>query len=219
MDGKTLLIALAIEHRGNWKEIYEALKSHQEPSEDALAKAEALNEGLAITILDKGYPERLRACPQPPFVLFKIKEDEGAPDLEGPIDYLQTIKHSWGDYERTAMEKVTDLLRSLGRKVCFSKDCSIHVRNAGEQEELVLATSLDQEQSWVKANESVKIAAFLADDGYWMKVLPQSVQLTALAFFASKGKGTPYLLPNEYNNELIANGATTLPVDLKKNNA
>lgn len=219
MDGKTLLIAYAIEHRGNWKEIYEGLKSHKSPSEDAIAKAEALEEGLAITILDEGYPERLRACPQPPFVLFKIKEDEGAPDLEGPIDYLQTIKHSWGDYERTAMEKVTDLLRSLGRKVCFSKDCAIHVRNAGEQEELVLATSLDQEQSWVKANESVKIAAFLAEDGYWMKVLPQSVQLTGLAFFASKGKGTPYLLPNEHNNELIANGATALTVDLKKNNA
>jgi len=219
MDGKILLIAYAIEHRGNWKEIYEDLKNHKSPSEDAVAKAEALKEGLAITILDEGYPERLRACPQPPFVLFKIKEDEGAPDLEGPIDYLQTIKHSWGDYERTAMDKVTDLLRSLGRKVCFSKDCAIHVRNAGEQEELVLATSLDQEQSWVKANESVKIAAFLSEDGYWMKVLPQSVQLTGLAFFASKGKGTPYLLPNEYNNELIANGATTLTVDLKKNNA
>ncbi|MFA5481547.1 MAG: DNA-processing protein DprA, partial [Bacilli bacterium] len=68
--GREILIYLSIKYKGNWDEIYAAIK-RKEPIDDvAFADSLASVKAKTITILDKNYPEHLKQCYKPPFVLY-----------------------------------------------------------------------------------------------------------------------------------------------------
>ena len=64
-----LLIALAIQYRGNWMKIMNAVSRHEEPDDAALVQA-VTGAQKAITLLDPEYPTILKSVLKPPFVLF-----------------------------------------------------------------------------------------------------------------------------------------------------
>ena len=67
----TMLIAIALEHNGEWDCIYHALKNKEYAGDKMLEKAKKLqDEGKCITIMDEEYPECLKLVHKPPFVLF-----------------------------------------------------------------------------------------------------------------------------------------------------
>lgn len=66
MQAKEILIALAVKHQGNWNSIYTDV---QDKNCDDLEQY--LSDDIkAITLLDSEYPEQLKQCYKPPFVLF-----------------------------------------------------------------------------------------------------------------------------------------------------
>ena len=66
MDGRKLLINLAITNKGDWSTIYKDIQDKR-----TMSFVEPICEENVITLLDDDYPARLKnATPQPPFVLF-----------------------------------------------------------------------------------------------------------------------------------------------------
>lgn len=70
MTGRDILIYLAMKYKGNWDDIYGAIK-RKEPIDDmAFTNLLATLKANAITIIDKNYPDHLKQAHKPPFVLF-----------------------------------------------------------------------------------------------------------------------------------------------------
>ncbi len=69
MNGRNLLIALVIKHKGRWDDIRKAVSQMEEPEEDYLKLATSL-KCKTVTLLDQEYPLFLRSIQKPPFVLF-----------------------------------------------------------------------------------------------------------------------------------------------------
>ena len=70
MTGRDILIYLAMKYKGNWDDIYGAIK-RKEPIDDmAFTDLLATLKANTITIIDKNYPDHLKQAHKPPFVLF-----------------------------------------------------------------------------------------------------------------------------------------------------
>jgi len=70
LKGRDIIIYLAIKYRGQWNEIYAAIKAKELVDEPTVMAALASLKCLVVTILDEAYPESLKKIYKPPFVLF-----------------------------------------------------------------------------------------------------------------------------------------------------
>lgn len=70
MTGRDILIFLSLKYKGCWDDIYGAIK-RKEPIDDlSFNDLMATLKAETMTIIDKNYPEHLKQCHKPPFVLF-----------------------------------------------------------------------------------------------------------------------------------------------------
>lgn len=69
MEARTTLIALSLKCGGDWERIRESLGERIVPEDEWTEKAEKA-AGNAITIIDPDYPEALKQCFKPPFVIY-----------------------------------------------------------------------------------------------------------------------------------------------------
>lgn len=86
MDAKKVLIALAIKCDGDWFKIYDALYCGNLPDDSEVEKICSKVKCGILTILDLNYPEHLKYCYRPPFVLF----------YEGDISLISTTDNHLG---------------------------------------------------------------------------------------------------------------------------
>ena len=70
LNGRQILIALAIKHGGDWDKIYQALTEKEVSELEECYKQFELSTCKATTILDSDYPQILKEIYMPPFVLF-----------------------------------------------------------------------------------------------------------------------------------------------------
>ena len=70
MNHRKILIALAVQCKGNWEEIYNKLCLKEFPDEEYVEKVNSKIKCNVLTILDYMYPTYLRNEWRPPFVLF-----------------------------------------------------------------------------------------------------------------------------------------------------
>lgn len=70
LDSKKLLLCLSYKYKGDWENIYKAIKIKEYIKEEEVEKAVNITKANYITILEEEYPEHLRQCPKPPFVLY-----------------------------------------------------------------------------------------------------------------------------------------------------
>lgn len=70
MTSRKLLIYLATIYKGDWDKIYEALQAKEKISEKRIEKVYSNLKSKAVTIVDSDYPEPLKCCTKPPFVIF-----------------------------------------------------------------------------------------------------------------------------------------------------
>lgn len=70
MNGRNLILYLALKYNGDWELMYEAIKN-REPlnTKDVVETAEKF-EGNYVTLLDKEYPTYFKKYYKPPFILF-----------------------------------------------------------------------------------------------------------------------------------------------------
>ena len=66
MKSREVIIYLAIIHKGNWEEIYQALTLKEEFEEEKAKKVVANMNSKAVTILDDDYPQQLKFIQKPP---------------------------------------------------------------------------------------------------------------------------------------------------------
>lgn len=105
--GRDALIALAIMHGGDWRAMYEAVKSRSTIPEEAYAKADGVK---AVTILDPEYPQTLKNTHQPPFVLFGDVPAGFMADA-----HVQNVdERLFSDDEKAAHSTVVEALRKSG---------------------------------------------------------------------------------------------------------
>lgn len=71
VKGRDLLIYLSVTYEGDWDKIYDAIKRKEKnfTSED-VDRAVLSIKAKTITLLDNNYPEILKKCYRPPFVLY-----------------------------------------------------------------------------------------------------------------------------------------------------
>ncbi|MFA5421849.1 MAG: DNA-processing protein DprA [Bacilli bacterium] len=70
MTGRDILIYLSLKYKGCWDDIYGAIK-RKEPIDDvSFNDLMATLKAETITIIDKNYPDHLKQCHKPPFVLY-----------------------------------------------------------------------------------------------------------------------------------------------------
>lgn len=65
-----IIAALAVKYDGVWEKIFEAVKNKEEIDVDKYMKILEKSKYGWLTILDEGYPERLKKVQKPPFCLF-----------------------------------------------------------------------------------------------------------------------------------------------------
>lgn len=70
LNGRQILIALAIKYKGDWESMYEAISKKDVEDLDKNYEEFAHAKCNAVTILDKEYPQILKQIYMPPFVLF-----------------------------------------------------------------------------------------------------------------------------------------------------
>ena len=70
MNGKHMLIALAIKFDGNWEKIYQAISNNDVEDLDPYYEEFKTSKCNAVTMLDSEYPQILKQIYNPPFVLF-----------------------------------------------------------------------------------------------------------------------------------------------------
>ncbi len=70
IDGRDILISLAVKNSGDWDKIYESIKAKSFVEKEEVDQICKSIDSKAITILDSEYPEWLKYIYKPPFVLF-----------------------------------------------------------------------------------------------------------------------------------------------------
>lgn len=206
MDTKTSLVALAIQCNGEFDQINNMLNNQISPSDEAYAEAEKLvSENKVITILDNDYPHSLRSAIKPPFALFIVRQDEGAPTLKDDIDYVQTKAEWWGKYEYDTMKTIESALQLAGKAICYMKDYAIHIQWPNKEPKLVLSVTPRLRPTKKTAYDSIKAAVCIGKEAYYVKVRPYSVHQAGLAFVLFKG-GKYHILSNEDDDKGLEGG-------------
>ena len=86
MDSRKILCALAIKFDGDWFKIFDFLQTGEVIEDKEVETLCAKNKFKYITLLDIEYPEYLKRCFRPPFVLF----------YDGDISLLNNIEKNLG---------------------------------------------------------------------------------------------------------------------------
>lgn len=87
MNMRRILIYFAIKYRGNFIDIYNAIKNRELMDEETLSEKEkeelenAVESNSVITILDENYPDYFKHVEKPPFVLFLETESDTSMDI------------------------------------------------------------------------------------------------------------------------------------------
>ena len=109
MESRKLLLALAIKHKGNWDDIYNAIAEKKDLDESFVEETANQYKGKFITIIDDEYPENLKQSFKPPFVLFY----EGNIALLNATNYkrvaLNDSRHTTTNDKLVADKLMTDL--------------------------------------------------------------------------------------------------------------
>lgn len=67
---REIILYFAYKYFGDWKRIYDALETQENIDEEKFEEFKKNNNGKYITIFDNEYPNDLRRCSKPPFILF-----------------------------------------------------------------------------------------------------------------------------------------------------
>lgn len=70
LTGRKILLYLSIKYKGNWDEIYEAIKKKENIDREEVEVVVNNINCQYVTIVDENYPESLKHIYKPPFVLF-----------------------------------------------------------------------------------------------------------------------------------------------------
>lgn len=91
LDGRDILIYLSLMFEGDWDKIYEAISSKEEiPDKDIVIKAIQKIKCKTVTLLDNDYPNSLKQCQKPPFVIYYYGDLSLAFDVEKTISVVGT---------------------------------------------------------------------------------------------------------------------------------
>lgn len=144
MESKKYLLALAIKYKGNWDDIYNAVSQREELEGSYILQVALSYEGNYITILDEEYPEHLKQCFKPPFVLFY----EGNIELLKATNYkrlaLNDSRHSTDSDKLVADKIMTDLPDDIAFVIGGNSELSYDIAIENEKPTIVvLAHSID----------------------------------------------------------------------------
>lgn len=78
MEGRNLLIALSVKHKGDWQTIYKDIVNRTYLSKEMVEEILKFDY-TCLTLLDNEYPERVKKSYRPPFVIY----------YEGNAEYLK----------------------------------------------------------------------------------------------------------------------------------
>lgn len=70
MEGRKILLYLALKYGGDWEAIYDAVKNKEELNVEEVESSNSKIKCNFVTIIDSDYPEKLKSIYKPPFVLF-----------------------------------------------------------------------------------------------------------------------------------------------------
>lgn len=70
MQGRDILIYLSLKYEGDWDEIYQAIKRKEPINPNLYKELLTTLKCETVTIIDSYYPDHLKQCYKPPFVIF-----------------------------------------------------------------------------------------------------------------------------------------------------
>ncbi len=70
LNAKTILLFLSLKYKGDWESIYEAIRKKEKFSREEALEAEKNIKCNVLAITDDEYPEALKSCFKPPFILY-----------------------------------------------------------------------------------------------------------------------------------------------------
>ena len=70
LKGQEIIAYLAVKYRGQWEDIYDAIRRKEQLEEDDVREVVSNIKSNYLTIIDDQYPECLKRIYQPPFCLF-----------------------------------------------------------------------------------------------------------------------------------------------------
>ena len=70
MNIKDVLVYLACKYEGDWAKIYHAISHKEQVNEEDVKETLGRLECNTLVLLEEEYPEKLKQCYNPPFVLF-----------------------------------------------------------------------------------------------------------------------------------------------------
>ncbi len=114
LKGQEIIAYLAVKYRGQWEDIYDAIKRKEHLEEENVKEVVSNIKSHYLTIIDEEYPECLKRIYQPPFCLFYY----------GNLNLIKkSVKHLGvvGSREMSAYgRKATDaLLKKVSLSTCI----------------------------------------------------------------------------------------------------
>ncbi len=70
LSAKTILLYLSVKYKGDWQSIYEAIRRREKFSHEEALEIEKSVKCKVLAITDSEYPDSLKGCFKPPFILY-----------------------------------------------------------------------------------------------------------------------------------------------------
>lgn len=103
-DAKMLLTYLAIKYEGDWSQILKVVNRKELFPESELEKEVSKLKCKVLTILDDNYPECLKHCYKPPFVLFYYGDISLLSDYRKNLSVVGSRNYS--EYGKKSVERI-----------------------------------------------------------------------------------------------------------------
>lgn len=110
LSAKTVLVYLSIKYKGDWNSIFEAIRKKESfPHEEAIEAEKSIKCNI-LAITDPEYPDALKTCCKPPFILYYYGDLGCIKDQRRCISYIGSREAS--TYGKKMAEKISGELAS-----------------------------------------------------------------------------------------------------------
>lgn len=223
---RNIIIALAIANNGSQDKIHEAIK-HPMRSKDAPnytdEQLKEASEKDVVTIIDDDYPQALKHCNKPPFVLF-VKSESGC----GCRLNAKTRAEAWAQDKKeneywwnASIQARKDVLRAFSNEIVISVSDKAEITISKGEDSTTYTQYYGRDPEPHDLSEAYAIASAIAKRLFVFHSRPQGDDLLMVALFGlnslSEGVKSVYVAPEDYSsdslsdsNRLIEEGANIL---------
>jgi len=111
MTGREACVYLSLKYKGEWEEIYRAIREKERPDWEEFDRLKATNSGQYVTLCDAEYPQAFKVVEKPPFAVFYHGDWSLVKESERTVSYVGSRNAS-----AYGLQKTREIVTALAKK-------------------------------------------------------------------------------------------------------